>query len=148
VIALPTPGPETAASRVAEHDPSTPNRVSVTPVVGGPRTVFQVHFKALLTGAVYDYQLVRVTGPACQIPGHASQKGQQIDGLPGGYEPNVVRGNTWNGPLVLGSPEPALCPGTYRLSASVGGRGVFGGYGPNSFSTQSKPFGSTTFTVS
>lgn len=145
---LPRPGPPTPASRAAERDPSTPNHVWVTPTTGGPGTVFRVHFRALLTGAGYGYELLRLNGPACQIPGHDAGQttGQQITGISAGYEPNVVRGDTWDGALSLGS-GTSLCPGTYLLSASVVGRGVFGGYGPSALWNPSKPFGSTTFTV-
>jgi hypothetical protein len=150
VISLPTPAPETAASRAAERDPSTRNPVSIMPAVGGPRTLLHVHFKVLLSGAGYGYQLVRVTGGPCQILGYDAgpTTGQHIDGISAGYQPNIVHGSTWNGPLILNSLETVpLCPGTYRISVSVVSHGVFGGYGPDASWRQSKPFGSTMFTI-
>lgn len=144
VITLPRPGPETAASRAAERDPSTPNPVSITPAVGHPWTRFIVHFRALLTGAFYGYELVGTTEHRCRIRGYVASPTTHvhIDGISAGYQPNVVRGDTWSGRLSVGEP---LCSGTYRLSVSVVNSGVFGRSG--SYIAGSKPFGSTTFTV-
>jgi hypothetical protein len=150
VITFPTPGPVTQASRAAERDPSTSNRVWITPTVGGPRTQFHVHFNVLLTGAGYGYQLVRLTDSSCQIPGFNTGQAvnHTISGIQAGYEPNVVRGNIWDGALTLNPTQPTpLCPGSYRLTVSVVTRGVFGGYGANAAWKPAKPFGSTTFTV-
>jgi hypothetical protein len=69
VVAPPQPAPETAFSRAAERDPSTPNRVWVTPTAGGPRTAFSVHFR--LTGADYRYE---ITGtPFRRTPSRAEE---------------------------------------------------------------------------
>ncbi len=62
--ATPRPGPETVRSRAAERDPSTPNRVWVTPRVGGPHTDFRVHFQVLLNDADYSYRLSGTRCPA------------------------------------------------------------------------------------
>jgi hypothetical protein len=150
VLPLPTPGPETAASRAAERDLSTPNHVWITPTSGTARTQFHVHFKALLTGAIYDYQLLRLTGQPCQIRGYGGGQTvhQSIPGISADYQPNVVRGSTWDGLLSLNSEGTTpLCPGTYRLSVSVLDRGIFGEYGARGLGHLRKPFGSTTFTI-
>lgn len=59
ITKLPTPGPETALSRAAERDLSTPNPVWITPRTGYPDTEFRVHFHVLLNGAEYFYSLTR-----------------------------------------------------------------------------------------
>lgn len=69
VVAPPRPGPPTALSPAAERNPSTPNRVWVTPSVGGPHTNFKVHFRAAA-------QRRRLSLPpdGHQVPGDHSQR--------------------------------------------------------------------------
>lgn len=124
----PRPGPETALSRAAEKNPSTPNTVWVTPAHGGPRTNFTVHFRVLLNGADYQY---RVTGTTC--PGFTFAGGSG--------KPDVVRGELWSDGIraVRGQ---TLCPGTYHVAVSVMDRGRFGGY-----RRRPQPFGAAAFSV-
>ena len=128
VVPRPKPGPETALSRAAEKDPSTPNPVWITPAVGGPRTKLTIHFRALLNGADYSWH---VTGTRCP------------SFTPGGGEgdPNLLRGQLASFDLRSIANQP-LCPGTYQVSVTVTDLGRFGGHLRNP-----KPFGTTTFTV-
>jgi hypothetical protein len=114
------PAPETALSRRAERDPSTPNRVVIAPDVGSLSTTFNVFFRALLTGRDY---LQRITGgphPGCVKPipphefGKAGQYGTELYGDSRSIS-YTVRGETFSS-LVQNA---VSCPGTYRLSISV-----------------------------
>ena len=122
VVPTPQPGPETPLSRAAERDPSTPNRVWVTPRAGGPHTTFMVHFEVLLNGAGYAY---RLSGTTC----HAITPN---GGDGGGYED--LRGRIWSDQVGAVQGQ-AWCPGTYHLSVSIAGR------------QPARPFGTATFTV-
>lgn len=129
VTASPKPGPETSASRAAERDPSTPNRVWVTPRAGGPHTTFRLHFRVLLSDADYRYTF---SGPPCPrftFPG----------GTGGG--PNDLRGDLWSDPLSAVQGQ-ALCPGTYRVSVTVMDLGRHG-----NLKQLARPFGTATFKV-
>jgi hypothetical protein len=118
-----SPGPETALSRAAEKNPSTPNPVWVTPATGGPHTNFTIHFRVLLNGADYRYKL---TGTSC--PGFTFTGGTG--------KPGVVRGELWSDGIGAAKSQ-ALCPGTYHIAVSVMDRGRFGTYRhlPASFGT-------------
>jgi hypothetical protein len=130
VTAPPKPGPETALSRAAQRDPSTPNPVWVTPAVGGPHTNFKIHFRVLLNDADYRY---RLSGPACRTDGTLADGG-------GGGGPRDLRGLLWSD--VIEAVHGAWCPGTYRISATVMDLGRYG-----MLKHPAKPFGSGTFTV-
>jgi hypothetical protein len=128
VVPTPQPGPETALSRAAERDPSTPNRVWVTPSVGGPHTKFTVHFRVLLNGADYSYRLTGAKCPAITVNG----------GSGGGTDD--LRGRIWSD-VVDAVQGQAWCPGTYRLSVTITG-------GERRVVTfPSSPFGTATFRV-
>jgi len=129
VTAVPKPGPETALSRAAEKNPSTPNQVWVAPRVGGPHSLYTVHFKVLLNDADYRYQL---SGPTCP--------GITVNGGDGGGT-NDLRGRTWSD-VVDAVAGQTWCPGTYRLSATVMDRGRYG-----ALKHPASPFGTATFTV-
>jgi hypothetical protein len=129
VTSTPRPGPETALSRAAEKNPSTPNRVWVTPRVGGPRTVFTVHFEVLLNDADYAYQLSGTKCPAITVNG----------GDGGGA--NDLRGRTWSD-VVDAVAGQTWCPGTYHLGATVMDLSRYGG-----LKHRASPFGTATFTV-
>lgn len=122
VLPTPKPGPETALSRAAERDPSTPNRVWVTPRVGGPHTKFMVHFRVLLNNVDYSY---RLSGTRC--PGITPAGG-------GGGGADDLRGRIWSDGIDAIQGQ-AWCPGTYRLSVAVMGR------------ANASPFGTATFKV-
>jgi hypothetical protein len=128
VVPQPKPGPETGQSRAAEKDPSTPNPVWITPPVAGTRTKLTIHFRALLNGADYSWQ---VTGTRCP------------SFTPGGGEgdPNLLRGQLASFDL-RSIANQALCPGTYQVSVTVMDLGRFGGH-----LRHPKPFGTGTFTV-
>lgn len=128
VVPTPQPGPETALSRAAERDPSTPNRVWVTPRVGGPHTIFKVHFQVLLNNADYSYRLSGTKCPAITLNG----------GDGGGT--NDVRGRIWSDQVDAVDGQ-SWCPGTYHLSvATMGGERRVVTYPP-------RPFGTATFKV-
>jgi hypothetical protein len=129
VIAPPKAGPETALSRAVEHDPSTPNRVWVTPRTGGPHTPFMVHFRVLLNDASYQYTFSGTRCPQFTFPG----------GTGGGT--NDLRGRSWSDPLAAVQSQ-ALCPGTYRVSVTVTDLGRYG-----ALMHPAHPFGTATFTV-
>jgi hypothetical protein len=122
VVQTPQPGPETALSRAAERDPSTPNRVWVTPSVGGPNTKFTVHFRVLLNNADYSYRLSGTRCPAITPSGGGGGGTDDLRGRIWSDSIDAVQGQTW-------------CPGTYHLSVAVMGRG------------NASPFGTATFTV-
>jgi len=119
VVATPQPGPETALSRAAERDPTTRNRVWVTPAVGGPHAIFKLHFQVLLDGAGYSYRLSGTRCPAITVNG----------GDGGGT--NDLRGRIWSD-RVDAVDGQAWCPGSYHLSAAIMGH---------------RPFGTATFKV-
>ncbi len=129
VIPAPKPGPETPLSRAAERNPSTPNRVWVTPSVGGSHTSFMLHFEVLLGDADYQYQL---SGTRCP--------GITVNGGDGGGT-NDLRGRIWTD-VVDAVAGQNWCPGTYHLSATVMDRGRYG-----QLKHRASPFGTATFTV-
>jgi hypothetical protein len=129
VIPPPQPGPETAQSRAAERDPSTPNRVWVTPSVGGPHTMFKLHFRVLLNDADYTYRLTGTRCPA--ITGNGGDGGGTND----------LRGRIWTD-VVDAVAGQRWCPGTYHLCATVMDLGRHG-----ALRHPAKPFGTATFTV-
>lgn len=125
----PRQGPQTAHSRAAERDPSTPNRVWVTPAAGGPHTNFKVHFQVLLDDADYSY---RLTGTRCpQIT---------LNGGDGGGT-NDLRGRIWTD-VIDAVAGQAWCPGAYHLSVTIMDRGRYG-----ALKRPAAPFGTATFTV-
>jgi hypothetical protein len=136
VIPPPKPGPETALSRAAERNPATPNRVWVTPSVGGPHSSYTLHFHVLLNHADYNY---RYTGPYCPTIARMRTHGGGLFTAPG----TDLRGTTWKDPLVEGPPgSRTWCPGTYHISVAVEG------FKPNGdFEFLARPFGTATFTV-
>jgi hypothetical protein len=125
-LAIPQPGPVTAASRAAERDPSTPNPVWTTPRLGGPHTTFRVHFRALLNAAGYTYT---VTGGKCR-----SLWGTQA-------KPDDSRGHIWSD-TVLPVSGKSWCRGTYHLSVTVTDLGP-----PGTLKHPSRPFGTARFVV-
>ncbi|MDQ6774932.1 MAG: hypothetical protein M3071_01645 [Actinomycetota bacterium] len=130
IISPPKPGPETPLSLAAERNPSTPNPLWVTPAVGGPHTIFKLHFRLLLSGADYNYGLTGTHCPA--ITANGGDGGGGALGLRGRIWTDVVdavSGQTW-------------CPGTYHLSATVMDRGRSG-----MLKHPATPFGTATFTV-
>jgi len=120
------PGPETAASRAAERDPTTPNPVWVTPRLGGRHTAFHVHFRVLLNAAGYTYTVI---GGGCQ----------SLWGTRG--TPDDSRGHTWTDAVVplMGK---SWCPGTYHLSVAVTDLGPAG-----ILKHPAEPFGTATLVV-
>jgi hypothetical protein len=128
VRSAPQPGPPTAQSGAAARNPSTPNRVWITPAVGGPHTEFTIHFRVLLNGADYTY---RFSGTSCPSFTFAGGTG----------DPNALRGSLWNDGVSAVEGQ-TLCRGTYHVSVSVLDLGRF-----NSRFINAKPFGSATFTV-
>jgi hypothetical protein len=129
VIAPPRPGPETALSRAAEQNPSTPNRVWVTPRTGGPRMTFALHFRILLTDADYRYTFTGTRCPGITFPGGSGGGTNDLRGRIFGVALDAVAGQTW-------------CPGTYQVSATVMDLGRAG-----SLKHPARPFGTATFTV-
>jgi hypothetical protein len=120
------PAPETARTRQAERDPSTPNRIVVVPAPQDPEGTFLVLFHVLIQGAKYG---ARVTGgphPGCvHLPAWA--RNGALNGPP------TPRGGTFTGFL----PIAGSCPGHYTISVYVRER-----QGRNS-----PPFGSAAVTV-
>jgi hypothetical protein len=131
VVPVHGPAPETAKSRAAERDPSTPNPVTITPTVGGPTTAFRLHFRALLNGAIYG---ISWSGPRC--PGLRFPPG--ISGRPGTV---LLRGD-----LVSTTLRPS-CSGTYRVFVRVTGLNPIGTLRPVGRKISAKPFGSATLTL-
>lgn len=129
VIAPPRPGPPTALSRAAQHDPSTPNRVWVTPALGAPHSNFKVHFRVLLNDADYRYHLSGTSCPAITVNGGDGGGSMDLRGRIWSDVVDAVAGQTW-------------CPGTYHLSATVMDLGRYG-----SLKRPATPFGTATFTV-
>ena len=135
VVPLVGPGPETAQSRAAEQDASTPDHVSVTPSTGGPNTRFALRFRALLNNAEYG---LHITKPNC--PGVHLSHSYNGEGNPRGN----LRGDLINAPLVEPNSQPR-CPGAYSVSVRVT---AIGPIGPKqAHPVSSKPFGTATFTV-
>ena len=128
----PLPGPETALSRAAEQNPSTPNAVWVTPSTGGRGTKFTFHFHALLNEATYT---TRISGPAA-CRGHYLYGASPAEGPPA----DNLRGHIYNAPL--GSSHTKWCPGTYHLSVTA-----ISGPFDHALNAPAKPFGTTTFAV-
>jgi hypothetical protein len=125
-VALSPPGAETALSRAAERDPSTPNTLWVTPRVAGPQAAFTVHFRVLLNAADYMYS---ISGAGCRLPW----------GTRG--SPDDSRGQIWSDRV-----EPLAgqhwCAGTYTMSVSVAALGPYG-----RLARRARPFGTATFVV-
>ncbi|MHB1570539.1 MAG: hypothetical protein ACYCXW_04100 [Solirubrobacteraceae bacterium] len=128
VTAPPKPGPQTPQSRAAQRNPSTPNRVWVTPLVGGPHTNFEIHFRVLLNGADYSYHFYGTSCPHFTFPG-------------GTGKPNALRGDLWTDPIRAAVGQP-LCAGTYHVAVTVMDLGRAGN--PKQ---PARPFGTGTFTV-
>jgi hypothetical protein len=103
------PATPTALSRRAEHNPATPNPVTVTPRAGGPHTPFRLTFRALLNGGGYGYHVEAEGGPACQ---RAAERAGGGDGVAIGGTP-IVRGQTIT--KIFNPPPNGLCPGHYRV---------------------------------
>ena len=121
--------PETPQSRAAERDPSTPNRLWVTPAAGGPHTNFKLHFRVLLNDADYSY---RLTGTRCpQITVNSGSGGGTND----------LRGQIWSD-TISASAGQRWCPGTYRLTATISDLGRNG-----LLKHPAIPFGTATFIV-
>jgi hypothetical protein len=131
VVPVKQPAPETARSRAAERDPSTPNPVSVTPETVDHTTSFTLRFRALLNGAVYG---LNWTGPHC--PGLRLPAG--ISGRPGMI---LLRGT-----IVTTTLSPS-CPGTYHVSVRVTALEPIGSIRPVGRKIDAKPFGAATFAL-
>ncbi len=129
VVAGPKPAPETPQSRAAERDPSTPNRVWVTPATGGPHAHFAVHFRILLNDADYSFHFGGARCPRITFPGGQGGGADDIRGRIFGANLDAVQGQTW-------------CPGTYRVSVTVSDLGR-----ADSLTHRPHPFGTATFTV-
>jgi hypothetical protein len=135
VVPVKQPGPETAQSRAAERDPSTPNRVWVTPATGGPTTVFKLHFRALLNEADYGF---RFSGTSCR----------RDYGFPAGVGRNPSGAQLLRGQLVTDALNGVgHCKGTYRIAVNVTGLEPLGTIRPVARKINARPFGSATFTV-
>jgi hypothetical protein len=128
------PAPETALSRRAERDPSTPNPVTVTPRRGGPHTTFTLSFRSLLNGGGYSYRILSDGPQRCQRAAELATGGDgvAISGVP------LVRGQTITKALV--PTARALCPGSYRIYISYSD--------PERGQLQNFPFATVRFTVS
>jgi hypothetical protein len=128
------PTPPTSLSRQAEHDPATPNTVTVTPASGGPHTAFTLAFRALLNGGGYSYLIRAGGGPACQRQAERATGGHAIaiGGAP------IVRGQTIT--KALAPPPNGLCPGRYLVYVAYSN--------PETDSLQNFPFATVRFVVS
>lgn len=128
----PQPGPQTALSRRALRDPSTPNRVWATPAVGGPRSSFAIRFRQLINDADYTYRFVSTPrGSGCGV-------GTSTSDPDGG--PTDIRGPIFT--FTYAAPRSGWCPGTYRFSVALMDLGRAGAiHGPV------WPFGVASFTV-
>lgn len=129
VVAPPRPAPQTALSRAAERDPSTPNPVWITPRVGGPHTNFKLHFRVLLTDADYSYKLTGTRCPAVTVNGGSGGGTNDLRGRIWTDAVGAIQGQTW-------------CPGSYRLAVTVMDLGRRG-----QLKHPAKPFGGAAFTV-
>jgi hypothetical protein len=131
--ATPEPAAPTALSRRAEHNPATPNPVTVTPRAGGPHTAFKLAFHALLNGGGYSY-LIKANGPRrCQRAAELATGG---DGVAIGGTP-IVRGQTIT--KTLEPPPEGLCPGPYLVYVAYSN--------PEAGTLQNFPFATVRFTV-
>jgi len=128
----PKPSAPTALSRQAEHDPATPNPVTVTPLAGGGHTVFVLTFRALLNGGGYSYNVQAEGAPACQ---RAAERAGGGDGVTIGGTP-IVRGQTIT--KTFKPPPSGLCPGHYR---------VYVAYDNPESQLQNYPFATVRFVV-
>lgn len=134
VIEPPKPGPQTPLSRAAERNPSTPNAVWAVTRNRGQSTSIDVHFRVLIDNAVFR---IAVSGPnrrGCTGAG-ALSAGGFVSGL------NLVRGQVATHTLAPLPPDRRLCPGRYRVDASVWQTGA------RVLRPAPAPFGSTTFTT-
>lgn len=129
VTAPPKPAPETAQSRAAERDPSTPNHVWVTPSVGRPRAKYTVHFRLLLNDADYRFKISGTTCPQITFAGGGGGGSGDLRGRIFSYSLDAVTGQSW-------------CPGTYHVSVRVMDLGRYG-----NLKHPAAPFGSATFIV-
>ncbi len=127
----PHPGPQTTLSRRAEHDPSTPDPLHLTP---GARTAesssaptYELSFMVLINHGVYQLAAVRQSpkGRGCGGP----------NGVLSLYGGDDVRGQTFKIPLYTHD----WCPGTYRISVAY--------VGQTPRRTAYSPFGTTTLTL-
>jgi hypothetical protein len=128
-----TPAPETALSRRAERDPSTPNPVTVTPRRGGPHTPFTLSFRSLLSGGGYSYRILSGGSERCQ---HAAERATGGDGVAIGGVP-LVRGQIIT--KTVTPPAGGLCPGSYRIYVSYSD--------PQRDSLENFPFATVRFSV-
>ena len=129
VFPPPKPGPATAQSRAAERNPSTPNRVWVTPASGNTRSKYSVHFRLLLTDADYRFQISGTRCPQITFAGGGGGGYSDLRGKTFSYALDAVTGQTW-------------CPGTYDVSVTVLDLGRYG-----YLQHPAAPFGRATFTV-
>ncbi len=129
VLSPPKPGPQTAQSRAAQRDPSTPNRVWVTPATGNQHAKYAVHFRLLLNDADYHFQMSGTTCPQITFAGGGGGGYGDLRGRILSYDLDAVTGQTW-------------CPGTYQVSVSVMDLGRYG-----NLKYPGRSFGSATFTV-
>jgi len=129
VLSPPKPGPQTAQSRAAQRDPSTPNRVWVTPAIGNQHAKYAVHFRLLLNGADYRFKMSGTHCPQITFAGGGGGGYGDLRGRILSYDLDAVTGQTW-------------CPGTYRISVRVMDLGRYG-----NLKHPGRPFGSATFTV-
>jgi hypothetical protein len=107
--ATPEPAAPTALSRRAEHNPASPNPVTVTPRTGRPHAAFKLTFRALLNGGGYSYQVEAEGGTACQ---RVAERAAGGDGVAIGGTP-IVRGQTVT--KTFNPPRGGLCRGRYRI---------------------------------
>lgn len=133
-IAVPQPAPETALSRAAERNPSTPNPVHALPRFGDPATSFGIQWRLLLTDADYRITAVGPKGSGCSGAGGVDSE------IGGGLDD--VRGHLFGGILRGGRGTASWCPGTYRVRVAVMDLGSAG-----NLKHPARPFGTTTFTV-
>jgi hypothetical protein len=128
---LPTlkPGPETPQSRAAERNPSTPDRVWVTPATGGPHAKYAVHFRLLLNDADYRFTFSGTRCPQITFAGGQGGGTGDLRGRRFSAVLDAVQGQTW-------------CPGTYHVSVTVMDLGRAG-----SPKYPARPFGTATFVV-
>lgn len=123
------PAAPTAQSRAAERNPSTPNRVWVTPATGTPHSKYSVHFRLLLSDADYRFQISGTRCPQITFAGGGGGGYGDLRGRTFGMSLDAVTGQTW-------------CPGTYHIKVSVMDLGRYG-----NLKHPAAPFGSATFTV-
>jgi hypothetical protein len=129
VLAPPKPGPQTSQSRAAQRDPSTPNRVWVTPATGNQHARYAVHFRLLLNDADYRFEMSGTSCPQITFAGGGGGGYGDLRGRLLSYDLDAVTGQTW-------------CVGTYRVRVRVMDLGRYG-----NLKHPARPFGSATFTV-